>query len=555
MNNKKGFTLLELMVAIAIIGVVISMVWSLMIFGNKVYVKEVTDYDIQSKVRVAMSEISDTISQSNAAFAVPDASYLDAEWNYLAVSNDGTRVVNYIWNSRDNRHDTVTLVGPYKDVTFDLSFFKDDPLSNDNTVKLRFDAIVNGVVKRFDILTGYESLNALQIVDYGSELHPAKSLAYRTDDLNFENLKIYVNIALVLDTSGSMNSRDLRMSAGSNVYSTRIDALKRHAKNLIDQLSENDNEDVKINVSLIEFNTSANNPKPFNDVNVRTTQLKTDIDKLCTRDIVGDNHGCEGGTNTGDGLRRAYYMLNDKSAAIEREVDDILEEYVIKNYVILLTDGDYSYYSKNMVKRGNSYYSNISICNQYRNANSSTCNSSSTLRSYTMVVDSNNSGYYLADGNLSGITYLYKTKNRTTLRDDVTYVTDFRPYYTSSSSSSRSYTYYKDDASYQYADIDFAGGAVVDGRGNTRDTSALTYIQRVAQLGLNRVDDYTNYLIGFSPDASTVAMDNIQSALRIHNDNRFHAYDDDELGLAFTQIKTSIVNDTWHYVGPKLIGD
>ena len=113
MKNKKGFTLLELVVAMTIISVVITMVWGLMIFGNKVYNKESDDYDVQTSVRHAMDEISHLVSTSKAAFAVPDSSFLDDEWNYLALSGDQTRVVNYVWDNSSKSHVETTLVGPY----------------------------------------------------------------------------------------------------------------------------------------------------------------------------------------------------------------------------------------------------------------------------------------------------------------------------------------------------------------------------------------------------------------------------------------------------------
>ena len=538
MKNKKGFTLLELVVAMTIISVVITMVWGLMIFGNKVYNKESDDYDVQTSVRHAMDEISHLVSTSKAAFAVPDSSFLDDEWNYLALSGDQTRVVNYVWDNSSKSHVETTLVGPYKNVEFDITFFKDDPMNRDNTVKMSFVAKIHGVIKRFDILTGYESLNSLQIVDYGSAAHPAKALAYRTDNLNFSNLKVFVNIALILDTSGSMNDKDLPISKGSSTKVTRISGLKDSAVELVNQLNDNDNEDVVISASLIEFNTHANNPKPFLELSSNASTLKNQITALCR----GGN-SCEGGTNTGDGLRRAYYMLNDKTAAIEAERNDILEEYIIKNYVILLTDGVYTFYSDKMVKRGNNYYSTISYCARPGSFWQG-CLETVQVRNYTMISDPLNGGYFIQDGDIEGITYYTGSTrlNNSTGRYELNLLHNQVRAVTT-----RGYS--------EFAGEDFVFGGVVRGYGNREDNRALAYIQRIADLGLSDVDEYTNYLIGFSPDVTVSVMDKIQNALNVHDTRRFHANDQQALGLAFTEIKTSIINDTWHYLGPRLIGD
>jgi hypothetical protein len=74
---------------------------------------------------------------------------------------------------------------------------------------------------------------------------------------------------------------------------------------------------------LIPFSTSANNPDPFLLVEDNISTLKSNINNL----------DAEGGTNTGDGLRRGYYqIINNRSNTdfVDKEVSD---------YLIILVDG------------------------------------------------------------------------------------------------------------------------------------------------------------------------------------------------------------------------
>ena len=92
LNKKNGFTLVELILAIALIVVVITLSVNLLIFGNKVQSKTIHQYDLQSSIRIATEKINEIIRYSKAVFAVPQTfvnstSKMDPEWNYLMVSD------------------------------------------------------------------------------------------------------------------------------------------------------------------------------------------------------------------------------------------------------------------------------------------------------------------------------------------------------------------------------------------------------------------------------------------------------------------------------------
>lgn len=497
--NKKGFTLIELIVVIAIIGMVITTIMSLLFFGYNVYSMTSNDYELQSSVRLAMENLGNTIRESKAVFAVPDATYKDEQWNYLTIDDGGTTVATYEWNGSGwNKN---VILGPYPDVTFEIVFMKENTMSKDNSLEMFIEAKTKGgSVQRFAITTGYEVLNALQVIDYGTVSNPARALAYRSDEFHYENMKIYVNVALVLDTSGSM-SFNLAGTQTSNVplASRRITTMKQKTVELIEQFATNTNPDVEISISLIEYNTHANNPNVFKNVATNKANLISDVNAFCG----GSSQNCTGGTNIGDGLRRAYHLTEAKKASQEAAHSDELDQILIKNYVILLSDGDYTMYSRNVDSVSTT---TEEVCNLYFLGR---CWSWGTE-----TVSTYNRSYFLGTGNV-----YYTNFYRESDEGNVTTVS--RPY-------------------------------VVGLNGSSIDPKAKTYIDQVGALGLNNIDRYTNYIIGFTPSVSSDALQNIRIALGTDPSRVFTAADADELGLAFTNIKTSITNDTWHYLGPRL---
>jgi hypothetical protein len=161
------------------------------------------------------------------------------------------------------------------------------------------------------IISELEGLNALQLIHTGTDVNPAVAIAYRGDER--EN-SVVGHVAMVLDTSGSMANK----LNGHTGNPSRISILQTEAKNLVNSFAQEDN----IDISLVPFATSANSPKPFRNARTQTSQLLSDIDSF----------NAVGGTNTGDGLRRAYRGLVEHNATVASNVD-------ANNYIIILVDG------------------------------------------------------------------------------------------------------------------------------------------------------------------------------------------------------------------------
>lgn len=355
-SNKKGFTLIEVLGVIVILGMVITMISSLLFYGINVFNMTSADYEVQSSVRMAMAKTDKLVRYSRATFAVPSIAYMDADWNYIGLSDDHTKIMNYTWDAATSTHLQEVIAGPFNGITFNLAFEKTNKLSKDNTIRMYFQSFnQDETVKRYDIQSGYESLNSLQVVDYGTTSNPAIALAYRNDDVVYENYGVVVNIAMVLDVSGSMGSG----LVNPNGYITtsnpsRISVLVNQSKAIVEQFASNTNGDVSINMSLVPFSTYAKDPSGFYDIKNASekTSLLNKINGL----------SANGNTNTGDGLRRAYYELQAKQASDEATVTT---DTLIKNYTIILVDGEsnnaslYNTYTCTKYKNG--------VCTKFKN--------------------------------------------------------------------------------------------------------------------------------------------------------------------------------------------
>lgn len=480
-TNRKGFTLVEVLAVLAIVGIVLTMIFSLLFYGFDVFNMTSAEYQVQSGTRLALQQTDQLVRYSTALFAVPDTTYKDAEWNYIGMNDDRTEIINYKWDSATQTHIEEIMAGPYPDVTFNIGFTKEYNLSTDNTLKLYFETYAaDGTTKRYNIVSGYEALNALQVVNYGTESHPATALAYRDETASYENYKVIVNIAMVLDTSGSMADAINGNSPSTNNPS-RISILRTQVAALVDNFASNTNSDVSINISLVPFATYSPTPSSFYDIKnaSQKTSLKSAISNL----------SASGFTNTGDGLRRAYYQLLTKSTADAASAN---VDTIIKNYTIVLVDGDTNTHSMSNTK------TITSVCTRY--------NKDGSCRTYKNTTTWSQE-YYSASATIDNCTF---TPTSTTCTPG--YVTN-----TYSSNLSDNY---------------------------------------VALMGANLSDpDFTsNYVISFAEDTTPSQILFIAESTNTPNDadHIYAATSAEGLGLSFTQIQMSITNELWRFLGPKL---
>ncbi|MDR1560422.1 MAG: VWA domain-containing protein [Clostridiales bacterium] len=332
MRRVKGFTLVEIVIATSFVGLAFLLASSLLNLGTKSLGMATKEYDLQTSIRLAAQTATSKIRYSTAIFTIPKTSFrpdnLSTRWDYFGIedttidSRPASQIVQYVWNESSATHKKTVIVEPRADITYSFAFFKDVSVSADSEIienellNFKIEGYLNGDTSAPYITIDGLALaaNSLQIVESGTDLNRATAIAYRGE----ERPGAFVgHIAMILDCSGSMEYY-MHNSNIAPVGQRRIDVLKDAAKTLLNNLGAYD----MIDVSLIPFSSSANDPHPFRKTDADNTQLINAIDSLIP----------VGGTNTGDAIRRAYYQLKAHNATVPYGT--------AKNYLIVLVDGD-----------------------------------------------------------------------------------------------------------------------------------------------------------------------------------------------------------------------
>ena len=337
--NNRGFTLVELMVTIVLLGMVLTMAGSFVNFSFNMERKSEAEYDFQASMRQASRVINNELRNSSVTFTLTDDFFSGEKkpkWDYLGVE-DSKEIVQYKWNPDTEVHDRIILVASSEAISYNLTFSQIHP--NSKMIRFSLEGInADDDGDRLTLNTDLSAMNSVAVDDGGSPDNPAVAVAYRSDTTPkpqevTTRQDVTMLIALVLDESGSMDSdmwgRD-RYDYGFRSDQIRKNIMKNEAKKLIDKFAALGN----IKVAIIPFATSANDPGGFVDCTVGNKEsIKNQVQAL----------DAYGGTNTGDGLRRAYYQIEDYNSV--HSDDEIV------SYIILLTDGNPTYYSSS-----NPYY-------------------------------------------------------------------------------------------------------------------------------------------------------------------------------------------------------
>lgn len=371
--RRRGFTLIELLIGMALISIIISISASMIIFSNRSHAMVAKEYEIQSSIRIAVEETNRIVRYSSALFAVPkdyfhlsDMAKLDNGWNYFGVSADKKSIVKYIYQVKDSvgSHVVTTVVPPNDNIEYELVFEQTNVASNKSIVKMKIVAHVlsNGARtnKKMEIETELEALNAIQVIDKGTQLSPAIALAFRSEERPIGK-EVVASITMVLDVSGSM-IRKLNGDSTSHIPDRRITKVKNAlvgytysgitVEGMINEFAKEEN----IEISIVPFSYTGNydDPSstslkdggrhPFYSVSRDVSQKNALITRI-------ENLEAAGGTNTGDGMRQAYYR-NIKFATEDAPSKGYSSNAEVRNYMIILVDGETTIATAN----GNSVY-------------------------------------------------------------------------------------------------------------------------------------------------------------------------------------------------------
>lgn len=340
-KNKRGFTLVEIIITCALVGIVAMAIMPMIRFAGRAQQATSEEYQLQTQMRIASESITQHMRHATVGFTVTEAQYetgRTAGWSYFALENDNRQIVHYQWNAAANRHDVTVVVAEQPNISYNLTFRQDRPGSK--LIQFQLDGFVDGNSDyKMSVASDLVALNSVVVQDVGTALEPAVALAYREENTPVPQTvvtqtPVRIAVTLVLDTSGSM-SFDMNGNEPPNypyygsipphdTSNVRIANLKARANELIDRFASMGN----VSVSIIPFAANANGPGVFRDAATSAGDLKTQINGL----------SASGGTNVGDGMRRAYYRLQEFNNAT---TDDVV------SYMILLVDGNPTYYSTN----------------------------------------------------------------------------------------------------------------------------------------------------------------------------------------------------------------
>ena len=336
-KNRKGITLVELLIVLAIIGTLIPLGTNMLLFSTQSHKTVEEEFGIQSGIRLTSQIIGNFIRESSAIFMLND-SYFDSsnlknEWDYFALSDDKTQIIQYQWNSASNSHVANVLADSYPGVIYSLSFDKsvDDSLLGG----FRLRAVGNSGAVKADIFNELNALNTVVVDNSGNAAKPAVALAYRTEDIP-DPSKPRISVTLVLDKSGSM-AKDMwgdTITSGFDNPNSRFAIMKERTVELLDELESIGN----VHVSVVHFATNANKSGNYHNL-YRISDYKSTL-----VDLVNGIPKDGGGTNVGDGMRRAYYIHKDFKTS---NTGNLL------HYNIMLMDGNPTYWTE---KSGSYFY-------------------------------------------------------------------------------------------------------------------------------------------------------------------------------------------------------
>ncbi len=336
MKENRGVTLIELIISMALLGIVLTTSFSMFSFGNTVHRMSISEYDVQAATRLVSEHTNRIARFSTAVFTIPESIFrennLTNGWSYVGVLNGEVVVYEYGLIAGVVGHHKKVLAAAHPNIDYKIAFKKANEDHEEKIVSFSIQGFIKNKpieldtygnpIGHINILSQVEALNSLQVIHKGVPGNPAVALAYRTD--NRDGAVIEVNrpvaqVAMVLDTSGSMNWQMNGNTTNNNAL-RRITIMKAAAQDLITKFAASE---YPVDISLVPFSTHANGPRAFKNAQTQTADLSSDIIALVA----------DGGTNTGDGIRRAYHQILDNSS------NPNYDGKIISNYIIILVDG------------------------------------------------------------------------------------------------------------------------------------------------------------------------------------------------------------------------
>lgn len=306
--KKRGFTLLELILTIALIGIVTSIAYNFLIFGARAHQLAIDEFEVQSSTRIFAENVNKITRFATSTHTVPkssfqDLNHRDPNWSYIGIDKHGDVILDEPGSTLEAGRRITTIAKKTDGIAYSVSFlpvYRFDGSRHDTLMKFVIDGYKNGN-KVMEMSSEIEVMNSHQIEHRGSLGDPAVALSFTNidrDSPEFINVSPDAHIAMVIDVSGSM---DWAMGGQGQSGDKRIIILKEKALNMVDKLS---NMGFDIYVTIVPFSNNGDNPSQIKNIN----RNNPNNDLAYINNFI-KNLKPDGSTNTGDGIRRAYYQL------------------------------------------------------------------------------------------------------------------------------------------------------------------------------------------------------------------------------------------------------
>lgn len=551
-KNSKGFSLVELLVVLALLGMTIVLLTNILLASNRTHKVTIKEYFMQSDIRRVTEVTNELTRYSKAIFAVPQSfvestDVMDPGWSYLMLSLDSKRIVIMEYDEILGKHVENVAVESSADVLYYIEFEKDEEADSDRVLKFSIfaydiDEYGNKTNEILVFESTVEALNAIQVEDKGTESAPSVALAFRYDGTTSgEGKNQIAYITIVIDTSGSMRylpngnyAYDPDDSKIAKVKEALVGDGSTSGTGIIQQFAKEEN----VFISLVPFATTANTP--FVLANTRPNELhgqyevyeSTDLNSLLT--TVGELQA-NGGTNTGDAVRRAYYLHENYKTR-----NSIPSGTQVHHYIIMLVDGQTTYEASYVDWEDDGYY-------EYSGYREWIGGTRYYRFNWRTDWDSTTVDGILPDGNIN-LDYLSDDPADEPLERESYYYGTIR-YYSTYYRTFRNYTGYI----VKYGDEnDDTTNIRITGNGSSVITDN-DYVDSMGTLIKNYDSDIKSYIIGYATDLSS-HIEGLGTSIGSDPDN-IYAYDDDDFDLyeVFENIATDILADYWLAAGPQIM--
>jgi prepilin-type N-terminal cleavage/methylation domain-containing protein len=158
-SHNAGMTLIEVIVAVALLGLVVTGAYSIINFARLYLQKSQTEYQFQFATRYTLQKTSDVIRYSTAVFTIPESSFaadnLDSGWDYIGIVDtpDGEEIVKYTYDSTTDAHFASVLVSAQPDVGYEFVFTKVNPSDEDSLLRFSIRSYPAGSVDAHGVLS------------------------------------------------------------------------------------------------------------------------------------------------------------------------------------------------------------------------------------------------------------------------------------------------------------------------------------------------------------------------------------------------------------------